>query len=96
MEIGNIHNIGPQKTDELKEAKPVKNQAAGSYSIADRGDSVDVSSKAKLMQNLRSKYDKLPETNTDNLAEKLESGVYSLSAEEIVSSILRGTLFEVI
>jgi anti-sigma28 factor (negative regulator of flagellin synthesis) len=100
MEIGNIQNQGPLKAEELKEAKSAKNRAVNAYAKAERNDSVDVSSKAKLLLKLRESYDKLPDAKsagqTAELKEKLEKGTVHLSSEEIVSSILQGSLFEVI
>lgn len=100
MEVGNVNNIGPQKADELKEARLVRNRAVNAYAKADQKDSVDVSSKARLLHKLRDSYDKLPEAKNDQqvkeIKEKLEEGVHKLSSEEIVSSILKGSLFDVI
>ena len=100
MEIGNIQNQGPLKAEELKEVKTARNRAINAYAKAERNDSVDVSSKAKLLLKLRDSYDKLPEAkSTDqvkDVKDKLEKGTVRLSSEEIVSSILQGTLFEVI
>jgi hypothetical protein len=100
MEIGNIQNQAPQKADELKEVKTARNRASNAYAKADRNDSVDVSSKAKLLLKLRDSFEKLPEAKSADQAkdvkEKLEKGTHALSSEEIVSSILQGTLFEVI
>ena len=100
MEIGNIQNQGTLKAEELKETKAVRNRATNAYAKADRNDSVDVSSKAKLLLKLRDSYDKLPEAKSADQAkevkEKLAQGTTALSSDEIVSSILKGTLFEVL
>jgi len=100
MEIGNIHNPATQKAEELREARPVSKRAAQAYSQVERKDSVDVSSKAKLLHRLRESYDKLPDAKTSDqvkeLQAKMEEGVHKLSSEEIVSSILKGTLFDIV
>ena len=100
MEIGNIQNQGPQKAEELRETKPARNRAIDAYAKAERNDSVDVSSKAKLLHKLRESYDKLPEVKADqqvkDVKENLDKGTLRLTSEEIVSSILKGTLFEVV
>jgi hypothetical protein len=98
MEIGNIQNQAPQKAEKLDEAKTARNRAATAYAKADRNDSVDVSSKAKLLLKLRDSYNKLPDAKSADQAssvkEKLQKGTAGLSSEEVVSSILKGTLFE--
>ncbi len=100
MEIGNIQNQGAPKAEELKEAKALRSRSINAYAKAEQGDSVDVSSKAKLLHKLRESYDKLPDAKGDSdvavAKEELESSTVKMSSEEIVSSILKGTLFEVI
>ena len=100
MEIGNVHNPVTQKAEELRETRPAARKAAQAYSQTERKDSVDVSSKAKLLHRLRESYDKLPDAKSAEEAKearaKLEEGVHKLSSEEIVSSILKGTLFEIV
>ncbi len=100
MEIGNIQNQGPLKAAELKDVKTARNRATNAYAKAERNDSVDVSSKAKLLLKLRDSFDKLPEAKSadqvKDVKEKLEKGTAPLSSEEIVRSILKGTLFEAI
>ena len=99
MEIGNIQNQGAPKAEELKETKSARTRATNAYAKAERSDSVDVSSKAKLLHKLRDSYDKLPDPKNDayvkDVKERLQKGTVSLSSEEIVSSILQGTLFKV-
>ena len=102
MEVGNVQNIGPQKTDDLRETTRVRKDAVNAYAKVEKaeGDSVAVSSKAKLLHNLREQYDKKDEkaesTRIQELKDKIQEGTQKLSAEEIVSSILRGSLFEMI
>ncbi len=100
MEIGNIQNQAAPKAEELREAKPARSRAVNAYAKAERNDSVDVSSKAKLLHKLRDSYDKLPEAKTadqvQDVKDKIEKGTVHLSSEEIVTSILKGTLFDIV
>jgi len=100
MEVGNVHNIGQQKADKTGEAAKVRQQAANAYAKAEveGNDSVSVSPKAKLLHGLTEKYESITERTAElqALKEKVQNGSYQLSAEEIVSSILKGTLFDVI
>jgi anti-sigma28 factor (negative regulator of flagellin synthesis) len=102
MEVGNVQNIGPQKTDDLRETTRVRKDAVNAYAKVEKaeGDSVAVSSKAKLLHNLRENYDKTDEkaeiARVQELKDRIQQGTHELSAEEIVSSILRGSLFDVI
>ncbi|MFH1538150.1 MAG: flagellar biosynthesis anti-sigma factor FlgM [bacterium] len=61
-------------------------------------DSVSVSSRAKLLHQLRKSYEKLdkpaPEKNIEELKDRIKQGLHKLTAEEIVVEILRGTIFE--
>ena len=98
MDIGNVNNLGPAKADELKETPKVRSKAVNAYAKAEEvgGDSVSVSSKAKLMHTLREKMEIIPDESAKvkELREKIQSGSYELSPEEIVHSILSGTLFD--
>ena len=100
MEVGNVHNTGPQKAEELRESRPVGKKAANAYAKVEQKDSVDVSSKAKLLLKLREAYDKLPEVKSDRdvkeMKEKVEKDVLDMTSEDLVNSILKGTLFEIV
>ena len=101
MDVGNVQNFGPQKADELRETPRVRKDAASAYAKTGGGggDSVAVSSKARLLHGLREKLDNQPADNArvEQLKEQVQkNGTVDLSAEEIVTGILEGTLFEVI
>ena len=100
MEIGNILNQGPQKAEKLDDVKTARNRATNAYAKTAPNDSVDVSSKAKLLLKLRDSYNKLPDAKSadqaNDVKDKLKNGTATLSSEEIVSSILQGTLFEAV
>jgi hypothetical protein len=72
-------------------------EQAGTPSESDK---LSLSAKAKLMQTLRAEYEnvrKPGEQEIQDLKKKIaEHGTQILSSEELVASILRGTLFEVI
>jgi len=62
-------------------------------------DSVNISSKSRLMQKLSAEYENLDNTSGSRVESLKNTGVptvSSMSAEEIVEGILRGTLFDVI
>jgi hypothetical protein len=100
MEVSNVNNLGSQKAEGLKETRLANSRSVNAYAKAGQKDSVDVSSEAKLLHKLRTTYDKLPEATSNvkaqDVKERTEQGVTSLSSEEIVTGILKGTLFEVI
>lgn len=58
-----------------------------------RADSVDISSKSRLLQKLRKSFDDVEAAQAEK---KNLVNVTALSSEEIVHSILRGTLFDTI
>lgn len=83
----------PQATDKSKVA------AYGKTLVGAESDALNLSPKARLMQSLTATYDKLPgnEAKVDEITRKInESGSHALSSEEIVSGILKGSLFEAI
>jgi hypothetical protein len=100
MEITNIPKLTSQKAEETQKVK-VPQRADNPYATAKATeDSADISAKARQMLSLRESYSKLEQkesTDIKKVQQKLEeSGVRKLSSEEIVSSILQGTLFEAV
>jgi hypothetical protein len=101
MEISNIPKIQAQKAEETQKVKRVPPKAGSSAYAANKAeDQADISSKARQLLQLRESYRKLDAKEDDKAVkqtqDKLEQGVTKLSSEEIVSSILQGTLFEVV
>ena len=99
MEIGHIPKLAPQKAEESQKVKAPIKSGVNAYVAASGEDSAKISSKARLMLSLRDSYRKL-ENNDEKKAvkvdEKVKEGLHKMSSEEIVSSILQGTLFEVV
>lgn len=100
MEVPIIPKNIVQKTETPKTqaVNAKKAYAAGAAKKAD-SDAIQISSKSKLMQKLRTQYDGLEKNEMIKAAEvreKLEDGTLKLSSEEIVQSILHGTIFETI
>lgn len=98
MEIPYIPKTGYQKSEETKKIDIPQRLKVSNYAKdSQAADSIDLSAKAKLMQSLRAAYDKLPDN--DRRAKEVENKIimetYKLSSEEIVTHILKGTLFEV-
>lgn len=98
MDVPHVDKPSVAKTDESKkpervqprEAEPKKAEGGAA------ADSVTISSRAKLLQHLREKYDKLPEVRqdkVDDVKQRLEEGTIELSSEEIIQTILDGALF---
>lgn len=81
--------------DPAKVQKPTAaHKAAQAYKTEpSKSDSVDISSKSKLLQKLTKAYD---EIEVKQAEKKTLVNVNALSSEEIVHSILRGTLFEIV
>lgn len=99
MEIGHIPKLAPQKAEESQKVKVPIKSGVNAYGEVKGEDSAKISSKARLMLSLRDSFRKLEnedEKKAVKVEEKLEEGVHKLSSEEIVSSILQGTLFEVV
>ena len=100
MEITNVPKIPAQKAEETQQEKRVPPKVGSNAYAADKAkDSADISSKARQMLSLREAFKKLDtkeEAKLQDIKENLEEGVHKLSSEEIVSSILQGTLFEVV
>ncbi len=101
MEVNNIPKVAPQKTEESQKVKAPARSGVNAYAATTTPkDSVDVSSKGRLLLSLREKLDKLPDeksaVDVKELKEKIDKGIHKLSSEEIVASILKGTLFEAI
>lgn len=100
MEVNNVQNLAARKTEESQKVKAPSRSGVDAYAATKNRDSADISAKGRTLLNLREKYDKLPEEKGDaqvqQLKEKVGEGLHKLSSEEIVASILKGTLFEVI
>lgn len=101
MDAGNINNIGPAKSLEVRDAGRVRQKSINAYAktAADaKTDTVAVSSKAKLMHGLREKLRTLPneEERVQMLKRQAEEKTLEMSPEEIVHAILKGSLFDVI
>lgn len=99
MEVRNLPNIATQKAEESQKVKAPARTAVNAYATTNTQDSVDVSPKARLLLNLRESYDKIPQkeqATVEQIKEKMDKGTPTLSSEEIVASILKGTFFEVI
>ena len=101
MEMPNVPKVPVTKTDEtnkVKGADRVRAEAYGKVAAGSDEDRLNLSAKAKLMQTLRTSYDKLPDTNreaVETVKQKIaDEGSVALSSEELVASILQGTLFE--
>jgi hypothetical protein len=99
MEIGHIPKLAPQKAEESQKVKVPIKSGVNAYGAAQSEDSAKISAKARLMLSLRDSYRKLEDEDGKKVVkveEKLAEGLHKLSSEEIVSSILQGTLFEVV
>lgn len=104
MEITNIPKLPAQKAEESQKVNRIPPKAGSSaYAASKAADQADISPKARQLLQLREAYRKLDAKEEDQVKvealkveEKLEQGVTKLSSEEIVSSILHGTLFEVV
>ena len=102
MEVQNLSQLNTLKADEAKKAQLPLRPISNAYrKITAESDQVEVSGKGKLLLSLRESYNKLDTPSTaeqlQNIQKKLEDGKsLNLNSEEIVSSILRGTLFQVI
>ena len=85
----------PSRAKNVEKAKTATTAKDNSYSVSD---ALNLSPKAKLMQGLRTEYGKLTDAGgakAEEIKQKLtEQGPTAMSSEEIVSSILQGTLFE--
>ena len=97
MEVTNVPNLAAQKADESQKVK-VPAKSASAYAAAKDADKADISSKARQLLSLREAYKKLDDKaeKLDAVQESQDRGVQELSSEEIVDSILKGTLFEVV
>lgn len=83
------------KTNAVSGAKAYK---AGAARKAE-SDAVQISSKSKLMQKLRTTYSELEKKDEEKvreIREKLDGSPLEMSSEEIVTNILKGTMFDVI
>jgi len=101
MDIININGNSEyqKKVAGAEKTIPVRNdQKVNGFSDKLSADEVNVSSQAKLMHNIRKKLDEIDAVNREQkvaeLKEKMAEGLHKLSSEEIVTEILRGTLFE--
>lgn len=99
MEMPLVPKIPVAKSDEVGKIQ-TKSKAAAAYgksaSVSEE-DKLSLSANARLMQSLRTAYGKLPTSqgNVNQVKSKLaEGGSVILSSEEIVTSILQGTLFQ--
>jgi anti-sigma28 factor (negative regulator of flagellin synthesis) len=85
----------PGRTKAVEKAKTATTAKDRSYSVSD---ALNLSPKAKLMQGLRTEYGKLTDVGgakAEEIKQKLaDQGTSAMSSEEIVSSILQGTLFQ--
>jgi anti-sigma28 factor (negative regulator of flagellin synthesis) len=101
MEIPFIPNETIQRSDTQK-ANPVqatKAYGASGKKTADAGDAVQISSKSKLMQKLRTSYaelEKQDEAKVIETKQQLEKSTVEMSSEEIVTHILSGSLFDAV
>ncbi|HOY62776.1 MAG TPA: flagellar biosynthesis anti-sigma factor FlgM [bacterium] len=83
------------KTSAVNSAKAYKN--AGPQKAAAQSDAVEISSKSRLMAKLKASYSELEKADaekTKQIKEKLDLNTLELSSEEIVTHILKGTLFD--
>ena len=99
MEIGHIPKLAPQKAEESQKIKAPIKSSVNAYGEVKGEDSAKISSKARLMLSLRDSYRKLENADEKKAAqvdEKVKEDLHKMSSEEIVSSILKGTLFEVV
>ena len=101
MEISNIPKLPAQKAEETQKVKVPPKAGSNAYAANKASDQADISSKARQLLQLREAFRKLDAKedsaqDVKQVEQKLEQGVSKLSSEEIVSSILQGTLFEVV
>jgi hypothetical protein len=99
MEVTNVQQILTQKAEESQKVKVPSKAAVNAYTATKPTDSADISAKARQLLSLRESYGKLEKKDAadiQQIKEKLDEGVNKLSSEEIVSSILKGTLFELL
>lgn len=102
VELPQFPKIQATRAEETSKPRPAeKAKAAAAYTAATSdNDKLSLSAKAKLMQTLRAQYEnvrKPGEEEIQDLKKKIaEQGSHILSSEELVTSILKGTLFEVI
>lgn len=83
------------KTSAVNSVKAYKN--ASHQKVAAQSDAVEISSKSRLMAKLKASYSELEKTDaekTRQIKEKIELNTLELSSEEIVTHILKGTLFD--
>ncbi|MEW5945589.1 MAG: flagellar biosynthesis anti-sigma factor FlgM [bacterium] len=97
VEMPQVPRTGVPKTTDTSRvenapaSRPGATKDAGAVS-----DSVSLSSRARLLQHLRARYDELPDVRkekVETLKERIKEGTYKLDNEEIVRSILTGSLF---
>lgn len=84
-----------QKSDAMK--KDSETQPQGTSSTT--GERVDLSSKAKDIQQIKQIIDQAPDVRTDKVQElkqKIESGNYDIDAEKIAEKIVAESLIDII
>lgn len=101
MEFGFPPRITPPtKPEDAARAKALDNKAKSAVydkmNIDSQNDRLNLSPKAKLLSTLRTAYEKLPDNQvkvTDIKQKVADTGTPALTANEIVTGILQGTLF---
>ena len=99
MEIPQIPktDVSKRLEDTAKSDAAQSKKAKEGDKAESKSDTVSLSSRAKLLQHLRAKYDELPDVRKDkveDLKHRIEEGSHRLSSEEIVRTILQGALFK--
>ncbi len=98
MEIPFIPQSSAQKIDTSKAQAVSTRKASSAYSSsASASDAIQISSKSKLMQKLRAAYSELEKADSQKSADvkqQLEKESIANNSEDIVNSILKGTIFD--
>jgi len=98
MEIPQVpKTIATKKPEDAVKVEPTQARKVSDGGKTALTDTVSLSSRAKLLQHLRAKYEDLPEVRKDrveDLKRRVEEGTHRLTSEEIVKTILQGTLFQ--
>ena len=97
MEIPYLPKTGLNKPDDSGRVELAKQKrVVATDKLTPQTDEVSLSSKAKLMANLRTQYDKLDDNQSErvnDLKDRIAQGTHNLSSEEVVTAILSGTMF---
>ncbi len=104
MEIPYVLKAFLQKTEIPEQVRPARSKqvadayASGTGTVQDKRDEVKISSESRLLQKLQVDYKKLESVKNSTFETRVDTENLSLSmsAEDIVEGILKGTLFEVI